>query len=160
MRKALLPGSFDPPTNGHLNIVLRSSNLFEELHVVIADNPGKEYVFTAQERYEMLTELLAPHQNVFVHIWDKLVVDFAEKIGARILVRGVRAMADFTYEFELSVLNKGLNPRIETIFMPTDREFFVLRSSAIKELARLGGDISTMVPGLVARRLRARLRGS
>lgn len=156
MLKALFPGSFDPPTNGHLNIIQRISDIYDEIFVVIADNPSKSYTFDAGERVEMMRELVAPFPNIGVHLWDKLVVKFAEQVGARIMVRGVRALADFNYEFELSMINKGLSPRVETIFMPTDPQFFVLRSSAIKELARLGGDITTMVPKSVADRLYAK----
>lgn len=157
MLKALFPGSFDPPTNGHLNIVERISDIYDRVYVVIADNPSKNYTFEARERVKMMEELMSPYPNVEVHLWDKLVVRFAEKVGARIMVRGVRALADFNYEFELSMINKGLNSKVETIFIPTDPQYFVLRSSAIKELARLGGDISSMVPESVANRLKAEL---
>jgi pantetheine-phosphate adenylyltransferase len=157
MLRALFPGSFDPPTNGHINIVHRASAIYDELDVVIADNPNKEYTFDSSERVEMMTELLEPYENVHVHLWDRLIVEFAEKVEAKIMIRGVRALADFEYEFELSMLNKGLNPNVETIFMPTDPKYFVLRSSAIKEMARLDGDISTMVPETVAERLKSRM---
>lgn len=153
MLTAIFPGSFDPPTNGHLNLIERCASIYDRIHVVVATNPHKSYSFSAQERYEMMVELVQPFDNVAVQVWDKLVVEFAELKGARIIVRGVRALADFNYEFELSMLNKGLNPHIETIFLPTDPQYFVLRSSAIKELARLGGDISAMVPPSVARKV-------
>lgn len=157
MLRALFPGSFDPPTNGHMNIIHRASAIYDEIDVVIADNPNKQYTFTAEERLEMISELLKPYDNVHVYLWDRLIVEFAEKVDAKIMIRGVRALADFEYEFELSMLNKGLNPNVETIFMPTDPKYFVLRSSAIKEMARLDGDISTMVPESVATRLKARM---
>ncbi len=156
MLKALFPGSFDPPTNGHLNVIQRMYDVYDKIFVVVADNPSKTYAFGADERVEMMRELVDPFPNIEVHLWDKLVVRFAEQVGARIMVRGVRALADFNYEFELSMINKGLSPHVETIFVPTDPQFFVLRSSAIKELARLGGDISTMVPKSVADRLHAK----
>ena len=108
----------------------------------------------------MMSALVVDYSNVHVHLWDRLIVEFAEKVGAKIMIRGVRALADFEYEFELSMLNKGLNPNIETILMPTDPKYFVLRSSAIKELARLDGDISNMVPPMVADRLKERVRRS
>ena len=157
MLRALFPGSFDPPTNGHLNLLERASQIFDEIHVVIAVNPQKNYTFNADERFSMVKELAGDFPNVEVHLWDKLIVKFAEKVGARVMIRGVRAIADFGYEFELSMINKGLNPQVETIFMPTDPQYFVLRSTSIKELARLGGDISTMVPPIVAEALHARL---
>jgi pantetheine-phosphate adenylyltransferase len=157
MLRALLPGSFDPPTNGHLNLLERASSIYDEIYVVIAVNPSKDYTFSADERYAMMVDLVSDYENVHVHLWDKLIVKFAEKVDARIMIRGVRALADFAYEFELSMINKGLNPQIETIFMPTDPQYFVLRSTSIKELARLGGDISSMVPASVAEALIKRM---
>jgi len=160
MQRIIYPGSFDPPTNGHLNIMQRASQLFEQLEIVIADNKQKKYFFTADERFEMITEMVAGLHNVQVNLWKGLIVDFVRNVGARIILRGVRALSDFEYEFELSLINKGLNPQIETIFMPTDKEYFVLRSSAIKELAMFNGDVSDMVPPVVARALKAKLKGS
>ncbi len=159
MLRALYPGSFDPPTNGHINVIQRCTEIFDEINVVIAANPSKSYTFSAQERYDMMVELMSGYKNVSVHLWDRLIVEFAEQVGARVMIRGVRALQDFEYEFELSLLNKGLSPRIETFFVPTDPQYFVLRSSAIKELARLGGDISTMVPPTVATFLREKVSG-
>ncbi len=154
----LYPGSFDPPTNGHLNIMKRAAGIFEQLEVVIADNPRKSYFFPAQERLAMISEMVADWPNVKVTLWQGLIVKYAEKIGARLILRGVRALADFDYEFELSMMNKALAPRIETIFMPTDQKYFVLRSSAIKEVALFGGDISEMVPPVVRKALQARIQ--
>jgi len=154
----LYPGSFDPPTNGHLDIVKRAAGIFDQLEVLIADNPRKRYFFSAQERLSMITEMVADWPNVNVTIWHGLVVKYAEKIGARIILRGVRALADFDYEFELSMMNRALYPRIETLFLPTDQKYFVLRSSAIKEVALFGGDISEMVPPVVAKALRDRVK--
>ncbi len=160
MQRIVYPGSFDPPTNGHLNIIQRASRLFDQLEIVIADNKQKKYFFTAEERFKMITEMVAGLYNVQVNLWNGLIVDFVSKVGARVILRGVRALSDFEYEFELSLINKGLNPQIETIFMPTDKKYFVLRSSAIKELAMFNGDVSSMVPPVVARALKAKLRGS
>ena len=157
MLKALFPGSFDPPTLGHLNILERASRIYDEIEVVVAVNPHKEYTFLAEERYEMMVRLVENLPNVSVEVWDRLIVNYARRVSARIIIRGVRALADFEYEFELSMLNRGLNPSVETIFMPTDPQYFVLRSTSIKELARLGGDISTMVPEFVATALKERL---
>lgn len=157
MLRALFPGSFDPPTNGHMNLIQRVCGIYDQVDVVIAVNPTKLYTFSPDERFQMMSELVKPYPNVSVHLWDRLIVEFAEKVGARLMVRGVRALDDFSYEFQLSMVNKGLNSTIETIFMPTDPQYFVLRSSQIKELARLGGDISTMVPDLVADALRRKL---
>lgn len=158
MIKAMLPGTFDPPTNGHLNLIERSSRLFGSLDVVVADNIGKRCLFTAQERMEMLREMLAPYSNVRVVSFNGLVVDYARKEGITVMVRGVRALVDFGYEFELAMTNKQLYPELEVLFMPTDPVYFVLRSSAIKEMAAFGADISTMVPKSVAEKLRSRVK--
>jgi len=157
MFKVLLPGTFDPPTNGHLNILRRASRLFDAVHVVIAVNPEKSYLFNAEERLGMMSALARDLPNVTVQTWNGLIVDFADRIGVHVIVRGVRALADFDYEFELSVMNRSLNPRIETIFLPTDQKYSVIRSSAIKEIAGFGGDISAMVPPLVAKALQEKL---
>lgn len=152
-----MPGSFDPPTNGHLNLIDRASKIFDRIEVVIAQNSQKSYTFDAEERREMMTELTKRWDHVGVHVWDRMIVEFARSVGAPIMIRGVRALSDFSYEFELSMLNKGLDPEIETIFMPTDAQYFVLRSSAIKELVRLGGDVSSMVPPIVEERLKKKI---
>jgi pantetheine-phosphate adenylyltransferase len=154
MLKAVFPGSFDPATLGHLNIIERASSLFDELVVIIAENRQKRYTFTAQERLEMLKELVKPWKNVSAVIWESLIVDYLKKEDIRILIRGVRGMEDFSYEFELSMMNKGLYPHIETLFMTTDPKYIVLRSSSIRELASFHGDVSAMVPPLVADALR------
>lgn len=125
--------------------------------VVVAQNSQKQYTFDADERRAMMEELTVGWDRVRVHVWDRMIVEYAREAGAPVMIRGVRALSDFSYEFELSVLNKGLDPNIETIFMPTDAQYFVLRSSAIKELVRLGGDVSAMVPPLVEERLKARI---
>jgi pantetheine-phosphate adenylyltransferase len=158
MFKVLLPGTYDPPTNGHLNILRRASRLFGAVQVVIAVNPSKGYLFDADERLSMMTELAQGLPNVAVSTWNGLIVDFADRIGVHVIVRGVRALADFEYEFELSLMNKSLNPRIETIFLPTDQKYSVIRSSTIKDIAAFGGDISGMVPPNVAKALHEKLR--
>jgi pantetheine-phosphate adenylyltransferase len=158
MFKVLLPGTYDPPTNGHLNILRRASRLFDAVQVVIAVNPSKSSLFDADERLAMMQELAQGLPNVTVATWHGLIVDFADQIGVHVIVRGVRALADFDYEFELSLMNRSLNPRIETIFLPTDQKYSVIRSSAIKEIASFGGDISGMVPPNVARAVQEKLR--
>jgi pantetheine-phosphate adenylyltransferase len=160
MIKAVFPGSFDPPTFGHINIIERARGLFDELLVVVAVNRQKTGFFAPEERRDLLLELLGSYPNVSVHLCDRLIVEFARSKGCKVLVRGVRSVPDFSYEFELSIMNKGLNPGVETIFMPTDPKFFVLRSSAIKELAMFDGDISGMVPPNVAKAVRAKVGAS
>lgn len=149
MFKVIYPGSFDPPTNGHLDIMRRASVLFDRVEIVIAVNPRKSYFFSAEERFAMINEMVRDLSNINVVTWNGLVVDYAEKVGARVILRGVRALSDFDYEFELSMMNRALNQKIETIFLPTDQKYFVLRSSAILELAMFHGNISGMVPPVV-----------
>jgi len=148
--KAAFPGSFDPPTLGHLDIIKRAAGLFDELLVVIAENRQKKYLFSAAERIEMIRQLTRDFDNVTVTSCDSLIVSFLRKQNVRLLIRGIRGMEDFSYEFELSMMNKALDSSIETIFMSTDPEYLVLRSSSIKELASFGGDVSGMVPPPVA----------
>ena len=150
MFKAVFPGSFDPPTLGHLNIIERASAVFDEVAVVVAENLQKKYLFSAEERLQMMAEMIKPWKNVACCIWDSLIVDFMKKENIRVLIRGVRGINDFSYEFELSMMNKALYPHIETFFMTTDPRYIVLRSSSIKELASFKGDVSLMVPPLVA----------
>ena len=149
MIKAIFAGSFDPPTFGHLNIIERAQKLFSEIHVVIAVNKNKNYCFSGEERLEVIQKLVSRWSNVSVHLWDSLIVDYAKKIKADVLIRGVRNDNDFLYEIDLSIMNKSFNPQIETLFLVPDPKFFVLRSSSIKELAAFGGDVSTMVPPIV-----------
>jgi pantetheine-phosphate adenylyltransferase len=158
MLKAAFPGSFDPPTLGHLNIIQRAASIFEELVVVVAENRQKKYLFSAGERVSMIRELTRDRKNVSVEVCDSLIVGFLQKRDIKLLIRGVRGVNDFSYEFELSMMNKALDARIETIFMTTDPEYFVLRSSAIKELASFQGNVSGMVPPLVAEALNAKYR--
>jgi len=153
MMKAAFPGSFDPPTLGHLNIVQRAAKIFDQLLVVVAENRQKKYLFSAEERADMMRRLAGDYGNVSVTICDSLIVDFLKKEDIKLLVRGVRGMDDFSYEFELSMVYKALDPGIETLFMTTDPEYFVLRSSSIKEIAAFKGNVSEMVPSLVAEAL-------
>jgi len=154
MFKAVFPGSFDPLTLGHLNIVERVSDIFDEVVVVIAENRKKKYLFTAEERLSMMKEMVKDRKNVRCLIWDSLIVELMNKEDIRLLIRGVRGMEDFSYEFELSMMNKALQPAIETLFITTDPKYIVLRSSSIKELASFDGDVSLMVPPLVAAELK------
>ena len=146
MFKAVFPGSFDPPTLGHLNIIERASIIFDEVVVVVAENRQKNYLFSAQERLQIMNDIVKPRKNVRCAIWDSLIVDFMKQENISILIRGVRGMEDFSYEFELSMMNKALHPHIETLFMTTEPKYIVLRSSSIKEVASFNGDVSLMVP--------------
>jgi pantetheine-phosphate adenylyltransferase len=159
MLKAAFPGTFDPPTLGHLNIIQRAASIFDELLVVVAENRQKKHLFSAEERVSMIRDLVKDRNNVSAAVCDTLIVRFLQQRGIGLLIRGVRGVDDFSYEFELSMMNKTLDSRIETLFMTTDPEYFVLRSSSIKELASFHGNISGMVPPLVAEALKLKYPG-
>ena len=159
MFKAVFPGSFDPPTLGHLNIIERASAIFDEVAVVVAENRQKKYLFSADERLFLVKKMVESRENVHCYIWDSLIVDFMKKENIRLLIRGVRGMDDFSHEFELSMMNKALYPHIETLFMTTDPKYIVLRSSSIKELASFHGDVSLMVPPVVVEALNKKFIG-
>ena len=156
MLKAVFPGSFDPPTLGHLNIIERASAVFDELVVLVAENQQKKYLFSLEERLEMMKKIVKSRENVRCESWNSLVVDFMKKEKAKLIIRGIRGMDDFSYEFELSMMNKTLHPHIETLFMSTEPRYIVLRSSSIKEVASVHGDVSKMVPPVVAEALKKR----
>ena len=158
MAKAVFPGSFDPPTFGHLNVIERTISLFDEIDVVVAVNPEKNYLFSAEERVQMLSELTKDYRNVKIHTWHSLIVNYAVQSGATVLLRGIRNATDFAYEFDLSLINHSLNSSIDTIFVPTEQKYVTIKSSSIKELARFGGDVSKMVPELVAEKLRGKFK--
>ncbi len=150
MVKAVFAGSFDPPTNGHLDIIQRASEIFDCIDVVIAVNPRKNYLFSEEERLSMMGSLIADYRNVELHICREIIVNYAKRVGAKVLVRGIRTVNDFSYEFDLALMNQSLNSDIETLFLPTKERYFTVKSSSIKELAQFGGDISRMVPPVVA----------
>ena len=159
MITAVFPGSFDPPTYGHLNVVKRASGLFDRIDVLISVNPQKKYLFTPEERVQMLEAMLKPCGNVSVHVSGGLVVEYAEKTGAKVLIRGIRNASDFAYEFDLSLVNRSLNSNVETVFIPTEPQYFTVKSSVIKELASFGGDVSKMVPEVVQKALVEKFAG-
>ena len=159
MVKAVFAGSFDPPTFGHLNVIQRASEIFDSIDVVIAVNPDKKYFFSDTERFDMMNALIKSYKNVQVHLWNGLIVNYAKNVGAKVLVRGVRGVNDFNYEFDLALMNQSLDNEIETMFIPTREEYAIVKSSSIKELAKMGGDISRMVPSIVKDRLLEKLNG-
>jgi pantetheine-phosphate adenylyltransferase len=158
MIKAVFAGSFDPPTNGHLDIIQRAAKLFDLVDVVISVNPDKKYMFSENERFSLLKELVKDYDNVEVHIWKGLIVNYAKDIDAGVLIRGIRSTNDFAYEFDLAHMNQNLNPNIETLFIPTKEKYAIVKSSSIKELARFGGDISRMVPKIVEKALKDKIK--
>lgn len=149
MIKAVFAGSFDPPTNGHLDIIQRACKLFDSIDVVIAVNPQKKYLFSEDERLNLLKYLLKDIKNVEVHTWNGLIVKYAESVEAKTLIRGIRSTNDFGYEFEIAMMNQSINKDIETVFIPTKEEYAIIKSSSIKELAQFGGNIEKMVPKIV-----------
>ncbi|MDR2470508.1 MAG: pantetheine-phosphate adenylyltransferase [Treponema sp.] len=153
---AAFSGSFDPPTLGHLDIIRRSAALFDDVTVVVAENRLKNYLFSAEERLELVSDLVKPWKNVSVALCTGLIVGFLKERGISLLIRGVRGGGDFSYEVELSMMNRALGGGVETVFLATSPEFLVIRSSAIKELASFGADVSAMVPPAVEAALGAK----
>ena len=157
-RLALFPASFDPVTNGHLDLIRRTRSVFDEVVVAVVENVDKRGgTFTTDERLEMLREVLGDEPTVRVESFSGLVVDFAEQLGAAAIIRGLRAMSDFEYEFEMALMNRHLKPGIEIFFMMTSLECLYVSSSRLKELTRFGVDITEFVPAVVAKRLREKL---
>jgi pantetheine-phosphate adenylyltransferase len=157
MRRAVCPGSFDPVTNGHLDIIGRASRLFDEVIVGVLINQSKQGLFTIDERIAMLGEVSAPYPNVRVESFRGLLVHFCRDQGAAVVVKGLRAVSDFDYELQMAQMNIGL-AGVETLFMPTNPLYSFLSSSLVKEVAKWGGDVSPHVPDVVAERLIARVR--
>ena len=159
MRTAIYPGSFDPLTCGHIDIIERSARLFDRLIVAILTNPAKTPMFTAPERRDMIQEISSPRfPNVEVDIFNGLLVDYAKRKSAQAIVRGIRAVTDYEYEFQMALMNRRLEPQIETVFMMPAENYSYLSSSIVKEIAELGGSISGLVPEVVETRLRERLK--
>ena len=156
MRRAVSPGSFDPVTNGHLDIVDRASRLYDELIVAVLINQSKHGLFTIEERLDMLREVTKGYPNVRVETFHGLLVDFCRAQGAAVVVKGLRAVSDFDYELQMAQMNIGL-AGVETLFMPTNPLYSFLSSSLVKDVAKWGGDVSAHVPEVVARRLAERL---
>lgn len=153
-RTAIYPGSFDPVTNGHVDIVERGLNIFDKIIVAILRNPAKEALFTIEERKEMIETSLNRNSNVEIDVFDGLLVDYAKKRNAVAILRGMRAVSDFEYEFQLALMNRKLNREIQTVFLMTGLRWIFISSSIIKEAASFGGNINGMVPPIVSRKLK------
>ncbi len=155
---AVCPGSFDPVTLGHIDIIKRAANMFSKVVVVVMHNSAKNPCFTAEERVEMLKLATADIENVSVDMYDGLLADYTEKIGAGAIVKGLRAMSDFEYEFQMALTNKKLNPATETVFLTTRAENMYLSSSIVKQIGSMGGDISDFVPKVIREKVISRLK--
>lgn len=158
--KAIYPGTFDPPTNGHLDLIARGSKLFEHLTVAILNNPVKNPLFTVEERVEMLNESTRQLGNVSVATFEGLMVDFARQNGATAVLRGIRAITDYEYEFQMALMNRRLAPEIETVFLQPAGRYSFVSSRLVKEVVSFGGKVDGLVPSNVAKRLVGRMRKS
>lgn len=151
---AVYPGSFDPPTNGHIDIISRASVIFPKVIVAITHNHSKEHLFPLKERVEMMKEATRHLKNIKVDSFSGLLVNYLDKIGGFVVIRGLRALADFEYEFQMALMNRTLNRKIETVFLMPDQEYTFLSSSMIKEIAILNGDFKKFVPDVVYKKLK------
>jgi pantetheine-phosphate adenylyltransferase len=157
-RIALYPGSFDPPTNGHLSIIQRGLKMFDGLIVAVLRNPAKDAVFSVEERVDLLKGAVNGDPRVTLKTFEGLLVKFAEEQGVNTVLRGLRAVSDFEYEFQMANMNRKLDPEIETLFMMTGEDYFYISSRFVRDVARLGGDVSGLVPGNVLSALNKKFR--
>ncbi len=151
---ALYPGTFDPPTNGHIDIAFRAAHIFDKVIIAVSTNPSKSPVFTIEERLEMLKEIFADKSSVYIDSFSTLLIDYAKEVNAQAIVRGLRAVSDFEYELQLASFNTFLNESIDTVFFMAKDENLFVSSSMIKEVARFGGDISGKVHPCVWKKLK------
>ncbi|WKZ32557.1 MAG: pantetheine-phosphate adenylyltransferase [Thermodesulfobacteriota bacterium] len=159
-RICVYPGTFDPITRGHLDIIERGVKLFDVLVVAVAESPGKAPLFTADERLAMIREEVGRHRSVKVESFDSLLMDYVKMKGANIVLRGLRVMSDFEYEFQMALINRKLDPSIETVFMMTSDNYAPVSSRFIKEIARYGGDVNAFVTPRVAKRLKEKFKSA
>lgn len=154
---AIYPGSFDPVTNGHLDLIERGTKIFDQLIVAVLRNLEKDPLFTVQERLEMLREVTRPWPNVEIDVFEGLLVDYARQRKAGVILRGIRAISDYEYELQMALMNRKLEPQIETVFMMPAEAYSYLSSKLVREIAQLGGRIQGLVPPVVEQRLRAKV---
>jgi pantetheine-phosphate adenylyltransferase len=154
---AIYPGTFDPPTNGHLDLIERGSKIFDELIVAILRNPEKAPLFGLSERKRMLEEMTEGFRNVSIDTFDGLTVDYAASVEASAVLRGIRAISDYEYELQMALMNRKLRPELETVFMMPAEQYSYLSSKLVREVAQLGGSVSCLVPTMVEQRLKEKL---
>jgi pantetheine-phosphate adenylyltransferase len=154
---AVYPGSFDPVTNGHLDLIARGAKIFDRLIVAVAQNLDKDPLFLVRERVEMLAAVTFEWKNVEVDVFSGLLMDYARSKGARVVLRGIRAVSDYEYELQMAMMNRKIEPEIETVFMMPGEAYSYISSRLVRELARLGGSVKGLVPQLVEERLRAKV---
>ena len=154
---AVYPGSFDPPTNGHIDIISRASNIFSKVIVAITHNYNKKHMFCLQDRIEMMKQSVIKMDNVEVQSFSGLLVDYLQKINSFYVIRGLRALSDFEYEFQMALMNRKLNSKIETIFLMPDQEYTFLSSSMIREIAALNGNFKKFVPSPVYKKMHSKV---
>jgi len=154
---AIYPGSFDPITNGHVDIIERGLRVFDRIVIAVLKNPKKQPLFTTKERVRMIQDIFASKKEVEVRAFDGLLVDFARAQGTRVVIRGLRAISDFEYEFQMALMNRSLAPDIETFFMMPSVNYTFLSSNVVREVAGLGGSVDGLVPGLVSGKLRSKM---
>jgi pantetheine-phosphate adenylyltransferase len=158
--RAIYPGSFDPLTNGHLDLIERGSKIFDELIVSVLRNTEKDPLFTVSERLEMLEQMVRQYENVRVEAFEGLLVDYAMQKKAKAVLRGIRAISDYEYELQMALMNRKLQPQLETVFMMPAETYSYLSSRLVKEIFRLGGSVRGLVPEVVEQRLREKFHGS
>lgn len=160
MNIAIYPGSFDPVTNGHLDVIKRSSKIFDKVIVAVAKNPNKTPMFTIEERINLLERVVKSMPNVEVDHFDGLLVDYAKEMGSSVIIKGLRAISDFEYEFQMALMNRKLDSSIETLFMMTSYKYSFLSSSMMKEIGKLGGCIGELVPAEILEDVQAKLKNA
>jgi pantetheine-phosphate adenylyltransferase len=158
MRIAIYPGSFDPITNGHLDVLKRAAALFDTVYIAVAHNLQKTPMFTTEERLDLIRGCTTDYKNVQMDSFDGLVVDYARKVGAEAIIRGLRAMSDFEYEFQMALMNRHLDDKIDTVFLMPHEDYTYLSSSVVRELVKFGGNVSAFVPANVLEALLNKIR--
>jgi pantetheine-phosphate adenylyltransferase len=157
---AIYPGSFDPVTNGHLDLIERGEKMFDHLIVAVLNNVEKQPLFTIPERVDMLREVTKRWESVEVDVFQGLLVDYARKRGAAVILRGIRAISDYEYELQMALMNRKLEPRLETVYMLPGESYSYLSAKLVREIAQLGGPLTDLVPSIVEERLRSKLQKS